>query len=127
MKLTGPYVPSPLTVTVCGLVPVPVASVVQSALYSVKVIVPPAGPPAVVGLIEPSVPIPPLPGLVGGVGQRGRVGDRVAEVDRARPGLGVERRLPRGDHEALGRASCRSIGGTPAHRQSPPENSARQQ
>src|SRR5512133_2137570 len=51
VKLTGPYVPSPSTVTDCGLVPVPVAFVVQSFLSSVKVIVPPAFAPGVVGSI----------------------------------------------------------------------------
>src|SRR5437773_6831034 len=40
VKLTGPYVESPLTFTVCGFVPVPVALVVQSFLKSVNVIVP---------------------------------------------------------------------------------------
>ena len=67
MKLTGPYEPSPLTLTVCGFVPVPVASVVQVAsLYSQNVIVPVASPPSVVGLIEPAsaLPVgPPVPGL----------------------------------------------------------------
>ncbi len=46
VKLTGPYVPSPLTVTVCGFVPVPVAAVEQSLLSSVKRMSPPAAAPA---------------------------------------------------------------------------------
>src|SRR5262245_56965177 len=51
VKLTGPYVPSPLTGTACGFEPVPVAGVLQSFFNRVKVIVPPAGAPVVVGLI----------------------------------------------------------------------------
>src|SRR5215468_5215915 len=47
VKLTGPYVPSPLTARV-----VVNATVLQSfGPKAVKVMVPPAGPPAVVGLI----------------------------------------------------------------------------
>ena len=60
--------PSPVTGSVCGLVPVPVAWAphVPSAfcLNSVNVIVPVASPPSVVGLIEPLLPVgPPVPGL----------------------------------------------------------------
>ena len=48
VKLTGPYVPSPLTGTAAEVN----ATVVQLfGPYAVNVIVPSAGPPAVVGLI----------------------------------------------------------------------------
>src|SRR5690348_671205 len=52
VKLAGPYEAlSPLTFTDCGLVPLPVASVVQSACTSSNESVPPAAAPAAVGLI----------------------------------------------------------------------------
>ena len=100
----------PLTVTSCGFVPVPVASVVQSAFRRVKVIFPPAAAPFV-ALMDGYVALPPLvPGSVAVPLSVALSCDRFPKVDRRRPGRGVQGRRYRENLEALARWTrrCRS-------------------